>query len=442
MLIEFTVGNYRSFKDKVTFSMVAADLKLPENDTRRMNVFSVNGLDLLKTGAIYGANASGKSNLISAMKFLHYFLLLSPLPDVFKSHVYLEPFRLADRTRDQPSFFEISFTVDNKQYRYGFEVSVDRVHSEWLFWVPEKRESRLFFREGRQFKISKAFKEAKGLEERTRNDALLLTVAAQFNGPMSDKIISNLNWLLGPGLTTFSHGSKLPIMAYWELFDTFECFKTISDREAITRFLKKLDLGIYDMAVEARPKEQEERSELSHSRLSDSMSSVTTFHHQYAEDGSTTSLQRFELGKHESHGTQKLFLIAAPLMSALARGGVLIIDELDAQLHPVLAREIIDLFHSPQSNPKNAQLIFTTHDTNLLSGGQFRRDQIWFTEKDSHEASHLYSLVEFKIDEDAPFERDYIAGRYGAIPYIGGLKRLFAEMDDELTCMTESAHGR
>jgi hypothetical protein len=133
------------------------------------------------------------------------------------------------------------------------------------------------------------------------------------------------------------------------------------------------------------------------------------------------------MDEHESEGTQKLFAMAGPLVDTLENGRILVIDELDARLHPLITREIISLFNSNQTNPHNAQLIFMTHDTNILSHKFFRRDQIWFAEKDKFGATHLYSLAEYKIRNDASFENDYIQGRYGAVPFIGDLSHLIGE---------------
>ena len=147
------------------------------------------------------------------------------------------------------------------------------------------------------------------------------------------------------------------------------------------------------------------------------------------EKGLPVSLELFDLDKHESEGTKKLFALSGRLVSALKEGEVFIIDELDARLHPVLTREIVNLFNDLGKNSSGAQLVFTTQDTNLLDHHFLRRDQIWFTEKDREGTSHLYSLVEFKIDEDAPFERDYIQGRYGAIPYLGNIREVIQGED-------------
>ena len=159
------------------------------------------------------------------------------------------------------------------------------------------------------------------------------------------------------------------------------------------------------------------------------LTSVQTMHQKFDEDGTFISTELFNLSDQESEGTQKVFALAGLLVETLKEGKVLVVDEFDARLHPLISRAIVELFNSNETNPNNAQLIFMTHDTNLLSNKLFRRDQIWFTEKDRYGATDLYSLVEYKVRNDASFESDYIKGRYGAIPYIANLNHLIEAHD-------------
>uniref|UniRef100_UPI00286DE144 AAA family ATPase n=1 Tax=Chamaesiphon sp. VAR_69_metabat_338 TaxID=2964704 RepID=UPI00286DE144 len=153
---------------------------------------------------------------------------------------------------------------------------------------------------------------------------------------------------------------------------------------------------------------------------------IQTAHYKYDSNHKQLSLEHFNLGE-ESEGTQKLYGLSGLIVNLLEDGGVLIFDELDARLHPLITSAIVRLFNSSETNPKNAQLIFTTHDTNLLSGNLFRKDQVWFTEKNCYGATDLYSLAEYKIPERASFEQDYIAGKYGAVPFIGDLSRFLGK---------------
>ncbi|MGL6344879.1 MAG: AAA family ATPase [Waterburya sp.] len=435
MLIEFTVGNYLSFKEKVTFSMEATQtideisslntsLDLDwKTELNHNNVFKIDDqLSLLKSAAIYGANASGKTNLIKAISFMDRFIRDSSKNTQVKDLIDVEEFRLSTETIRKPCFFEIVFWVEKKIYRYGFEVTKKEVISEWLYYTPTKKEYKLFTRKAQEFDINKGFKEGETLKDKTRRNALFLSVNAQFNGKISQKL---LNWF--DDLSTISgiHG-HLPNSF------TVSLLKEKKFKSDIINFMQKFDLSIDDIQVIEReipsdflPKEILE--ELSQRAVRGTIVTfdIITRHRQYDSKNRFFATEDFDMESHESEGTKKIFAFAAPLLTSLKEGSVLIIDELDARLHPMLVKSIIDLFNSNDTNPKNAQLIFTTHNTNLLSNKIFRKDQIWFTEKNQYEVTDLYSLVEYSnISKEASFENDYIKGKYGAIPYIGNLKDL------------------
>jgi len=206
---------------------------------------------------------------------------------------------------------------------------------------------------------------------------------------------------------------------------------------SILNFLKKLGLGFdelkledHDIDVEALPREIPDEVKKFILKNSDGgkATSVQTIHKKFNEEGIFISNELFDIND-ESEGTQKIFSLAGPIIDTLKNGKMLIIDEFDARLHPKLSLAIVEMFNSKEGNPNNAQLIFMTHDTNLLSNKLFRRDQVWFTEKNRYGATALYSLVEYKVRNDASFESDYIKGRYGAIPYIRSLDNL-VDVDD------------
>jgi uncharacterized protein len=422
MLIEFSVGNYRSFKEKVTFSMVAANLVAKDKQLDDNNVFAVDDhLKLLKSAAIYGANASGKTNLAKALSFMKWFMINSSKETQSTEEINVEHFRLSTETETEPSFFEIIFLLDGQRYRYGFEATPSKVVSEWLFYVPKLKETKLFEREDGKISSSKTYK-ADGIQQKTRDNALFLSVSAQFNVEIAAKILSwlasNLKIISGLKDATFNY--------------TVSCLIKGESKNEITQLIKKLDLGISELAVE--------QTEITDDSLSDKMpdelkrfimekargktTSVNTIHKKFDQDGNDISTEIFNLRKQESEGTQKLFALAGPIVDALKGGKVLIVDELDVRLHPLISLAIVELFNSNETNPNKAQLIFMTHDTNLLSNKLFRRDQIWFAEKNRQGATDLYSLAEYKVRNDASFESDYIKGKFGAIPYIGNLNHL------------------
>ena len=421
MLIGFSVGNYKSFKETVTLSMVASSITEEEKELDENNVFEINHkLNLLKSAAIYGANASGKSNLIAAINFMKWFVLNSSKETQVSEAIYIEAFRLSTETEKEPSFFEIVFLLEGKTFRYGFEVNAREVVSEWLFQADDSEEQMLFERDFDNY-ILDNFPEGQGISDKTRSNALFLSVVAQFNGKVSGKI---LLWFS----KTLQLISGLQDTQYRK--ETLESFENESHRHDIIEFIKKLDLGITDIQITNKPLPiVSQKTAMFGFPYSEIKPAVKTVHRKYDAEGKQSAIELFDIDKYESEGTNKLFALVGLLLDTLRTGKILFIDELDARLHPLITRELICLFNSNETNPHNAQLIFTTHDTNLLSSKTFRKDQIWFTEKDNKGATDLYSLVEYKVGKDASFERDYIIGKYGAIPFIGNFKELLGELD-------------
>lgn len=444
MLVEFSVGNYRSFKEKVTFSMVAANISSRPSWLDEQNVFNASAdLKLLTSAAIYGANASGKSNLVAALRFMRRFVLGSSRDTQITEAIPVEPFLLSVETEAQPSHFEIVFRVDETQYRYGFEADKQQVATEWLYRLSSSRESLLFTRDGANIKVNpRNFREGRGLEERTRRNALFLSVVAQFNGAVAKTI---LLWFRSLAVNAgVNDAADLFLAAY-------HAFEKSLHRKAIEQLIKRLDVGIESIAMERIPATipgtlppeaaQQMRSLFDALASTDTPAEsieIKTFHRRFDAQGQEKDTVEFNLQEHESAGTQRLFALAYPLMDTLREGRVLVIDELDARIHPNLVIALIRLFHSPKTNPRHAQLIFTTHNTNLLSARLFRRDQIWFVEKSRQGASDIYSLVEYRtagkvVRNDASFENDYIAGRYGAIPFIDDLSELLGTSLEQTT---------
>lgn len=431
MLIEFQVGNFLSFKETVTFSMVASDINSQDEELDENNVFLVNEeLNLLKTTAIYGANASGKSNLAKAFSFMQTFVINSSKEMQITDIIEVEPFRLSTETEDKPSFFQVTFFLNGVVYKYGFKVSQKQVIKEWLL-SGKKRLFYLFERNQQQFDVRKnKFKEGLDLQNKTKLNSLFLSVSAQFNGQISTEIVrwfANYQVIFGSG----KHDDFYKTV-------TLRLFDSPSIRQNSINLIKDLDLSIQDIGITKErvspknlPSNIPDESRMLLLKSSAEVSSIHTSHAKYNGKGKVIGFEKFDLEENESEGTKKLFCFSALLLHALNNSQILIIDELDARLHPIITHKIIQLFNSKKYNPKSAQLIFMTHDTNLLNPNLFgsrllRRDQIWFTEKNQQGATDLYSLVEYDIEEDAPFERDYIQGKYGAIPFIGNFTQLLS----------------
>lgn len=399
--------------------MVAADLhsRPPELDTT--NVFQArDDLNLLTSAAVYGANASGKSNLIAALHFMRNLVLNSSRDTRLREPIDVAPYRLSTETEHAPSRFEIVFIQKSILYRYGFLVSRKQVEEEWLFATNEQKEGYLFERTADGIRVNRrTFKEGEGLQERTRPNALFLSVAAQWNGKRASNILEWFENLAVNSGVDDQAAERRRVQQY---------SRTKLSPEVIA-FVRALDLGIEDMTLEPEPDQEIPMRDDDGSIQMVTFSGATrirTAHAKYDSQDRVVATELFDLLTHESHGTRRLFSLAEPILAALRSGTVLAVDEIDARLHPILTCEIIRLFNTPEANPRHAQLIFTSHDTNLLGSGLLRRDQIWFVEKSRKGESILYSLAEYKVRNDLAYEKNYIAGRFGAIPYLGSLSAL------------------
>ncbi|GHT21546.1 hypothetical protein FACS189430_01780 [Bacteroidia bacterium] len=411
MLVEFTVGNYLSFKDKKTLSLEAASI----TEYMASNVIRTKHCDLLKSTVIYGANSSGKSNLIKAISTMQHIVLHS-VEGASTKKIDVVPFLLSTKTEQAPSFFEMIFLIDKTLYRYGFEAYNTNIASEWLFETQGKTEKPLFIRENNAIEVMQGFAEGENMEEKTRDNVLFLSVVDQFNGKTAKKIFQWFNQLVP--ISGLSHEM------YKEM--TFSVLTDDNTQDAVSTFFDILDLGFDEISWNIEPT----KMTLSGKEYPYIEKEIKTKHHKYDEKNEMIDFVEFDMQNQESSGTNKIFNISGSVINVLNKGGVLVIDELDASLHPLLTLALTKLFNSTAHNPQNAQLIFATHDTNLLHYGNYRRDQIYFVEKNSYGASDLYSLVEYKEDDnkkvrkDRSFEKDYIQGRYGAIPFIGDFSKL------------------
>lgn len=431
MLIQFSVGNYRSFRDVSTFSFVASKLRSPDKALDTDNVVRVrDDLGVLRTAAIYGANASGKSNFVRALHFMKVFVANSSKESQAGESIPIEPFRLSPETRLKPSRFEIVFIANKTQYRYGFELTGNEVVSEWLHYVPEERETMLFQRHGSEVNTNRSgFKESDGLVTKTRSNALFLSVCAQFNGPVSTMLLEwfrKLRVLMGP-------------LYVDRLRDyTARGISKGTKREQLVALLQGFDLGISDLHVDITqysaasiPKEMPDELRSFLLKNASDHSVISTEHVVMDSSGNAVGKEIFDLENNESDGTQKLFALGLPLLEALESGYVMVVDELDARLHPLLTLGLVQLFQRSQPNRRAAQLLFTTHDVTLLSNRVFRRDQVWFAEKHGTGSTELYSLAEFKVRKDARFDVDYMHGRYGGIPMLNRLQSIDFESNEK-----------
>ncbi len=440
MLLQFSVKNFKTFKDKVTLSLIASNY---DKDTRaRENIINDTTFNFraLKSAVIYGANASGKSKFLEAIAFMRHFVMNSSKESQKGESIEVDPFRLNKETESEPSEFEIVFVHKDELFRYGFEATKEKVVSEWLFHRPKTKEIELFYRDGSQFETHER-KFTKGSmvvkEGLVRDNALLVSVAAQFN---EKSAINVIEWFKA---LKFLYG--LNEMGY----QGFTMSKTESPAQKIKilELLKAADFGIQDIKlqkvdIDKLPKGMSnDMREAILRKIKEENASfvadVLMIHKKYDSNKQIVDHVEFSIDEDESSGTRKFFALIGPILDVIENGYTLVVDELDSKLHPNLVCKIVALFNSKEFNTKNAQLIFNTHDTNLLSSGLFRRDQIWFTNKDRYGEAKLYSLADFKSNEvkkNEPFEDNYIRGKYGAIPYLGffdNLKFNWSEYENE-----------
>ena len=403
MILQFSIENFLSFKEQNTLSMVATSLREDATLTENVEVpVGDTGINLLKSAVILGPNASGKSNVIKAFDFFKRFIVNSFKNVQVGEVISVDNFRLDAESVEEPSSFELIFIIADNQYRYGFTVTRDAVHGEWLYRKAcrkRAKEVEIFLREGDSFQVHPTMSLLQDIVNRkmVRPNALLLSAAAQFNDVTAVEIIS---WLTD---TTIMSCSEEDLN--WK--DALRHFDDPAMRERIVAFSQYADLGIEDI---------EKTGDV-----------VTSRHNQYDAEGRVTQSVSFPFLDNESEGTIKYFSLAYPIIDALDAGRPLIVDEFDSKMHPLLTERVISLFNSKETNPLGAQLLFTAHDTNLLSKGSFRRDQIWFTEKDRFGASSLFSLAEYKVRSGASFEKGYLAGKYGATPILGNMSNLFVK---------------
>lgn len=431
MLIQFRVENHRSLRDDQVLSFVTT------SDKAGAHVLRAEGLGeaLVPVVAIYGANASGKSNVLASLDFMRRAILDSQRRwDV--DGTARDPFLLSSKA-EEPSLYEVDLIIDGVRYRYGFQLSASRIEEEWLFTWPHGRKAMWFEREGERFEFGKTLHgENEAIRNLTRPNSLFLSAAAQNNHAALLPVFRHFDtWRLSLIRRSIGLVSR-------ELAERLDTRGGATDRAVILQLLRDADTGILDVRVESAKRRGEVlvEGETQLSLLEALLEAYTqaaipqasrtpgaqrtpgrvSFRHRSADD------------KHawlplssESAGTIALLNLAPYVVDALRSGSLLCIDELEASMHPMLALRLVRMFNDPAQNPRGAQLVFTTHDTNLLGTilGEpvLSRDQVWFTEKDDSGATHLYPLTDFHPRKEENLERGYLQGRYGAIPFLGDL---------------------
>ena len=422
MLIEFSVSNFRSIHERQTLSLVAGT----GEELRSTNVMDVDAPatpDVLRSAVIYGPNAAGKSNLILALHFIHDLVVNSAQKGQQGDEISVSPFLMdGGEASSQPTEFELIFVERDVRYQYGITLTRQRIESEWLVAYPKGSPQTWFERDARKkngWKFGPNFKGQRKLwQDSTRENALFLSTAVQLK---SEQLMPVFDW--------FRH--RLRVIARYTrlapIFSLKECERDEQVRAQIVGFLKSADLGIEGIKINRRklkhaglqlPRDMPEsmRDEVIRTIGTQEITELHLLHK--TPDGKAVPLGLSD----ESGGTQQLFGLAGPLLDVLRNGRILIVDELDTSLHPLLMRKLVQMFNDPGINRNGAQLIFSTHDTTILDREVFRRDQVWFVEKDRKLQTHLYPLTDFSPRKDENFGRGYLQGRYGAVPFVGELR--------------------
>ncbi len=447
MLIEFSVSNFRSIKDMQTLSFLATAI----NEHEQTNTFqATDKVRLLKSTCIYGANGSGKSNLVKAMWAMINFIK-APFEDRKKFDEHIQPFKLNISTRNEGSFFQIVFIIEGKTYRYGFVYLKGKIMSEWLFGTANKNEVEYFTREGKDFNINKErFKEGIGLESKTREDNLFLNVVFEFNGKIAESVralldtifvIRGSDKIIENELREYSHEAleseetKRDLMQFLQTADADIHNLKMNDDFDVEELLKKrfgmkinfdeiesIDDYYKNIDFERISKEYT----LSGGDLLSmgNQNQIISQRKLFNENEQEVGLVNFDFEEEASEGTKKMFNYAGIFVYLMKSGGTIIIDEFDARFHTKLTKTIVKLFNSEKN--KLVQCCFVTHDTNLLDNNLLRRDQIYFTEKNKKGETSVYSLNEINgVRNDSSFEKDYLKGKYGATNFISHSNSLF-----------------
>ena len=436
MLIEFKVSNYRSIGEEQILSLIPDSKK---GDS--LNNTIVRGKHkALNAIAIYGSNASGKTNLLLSMSLLDKLVHLSARSSSTTKLPY-DPFLLRDSWEKKPTKFEITFIINEDRYRFGVEFYENEIVSEWLCKKAVGREVDLFLRQGEIIETSSAFKgNSKIIDlaiEATKPNALFLSTCDMFNIEEAKTIFQWFrHFNMVDGLNTED-----------EMLNTVNLWEDEKYKDKINQYFQRLNLGVLNIDVSFKEFVSSElpnsinentRTELINQLKGKKRPIVSATHKLYNKQGAETQkVISWSLKERESEGTNKAFHLSGPILWALINGGVLIIDEIEAKLHPIMTLDTINLFLNNETNPNNAQLIFATHDTNLLSYSNLRRDQIYFSEKNKWESTEIYSLSDFvyldksnKLNKERPDtdkEKRYFEGRYGAIPMLSNFYLLNTE---------------
>lgn len=420
MLVEFSVENHHAFREKQTFSMVASAAAVQVGIGHATGISAIPRVH--REACVFGANGSGKSSLVDAMRFMMRFVCNSfrKEPD---ERIPVDPFLFHADWREKPSEFEAIFIIDENLYQYGFALTRERVEEEWLFARPRSTgRQRMIFTRSYNEKDDRFDWEINDLHlkgnrqswrDQTRPDALFLSTAVQFDAV---DLIAPYAWFR----------RKLNIIDFNEpgIVSQYTLSKIDDDgwREKVLNFLQEIDISIYDIKVQKREifelpgfnkvSKKRQSALLAEQNSDKKFRSAQFLHLDNQEKPVPIKLE------NESSGTISLFAISGIILDVLEKGSVLVVDGLNSGLHPHAFRHLVNKFDDPDSNKRDAQLIFTTHETSITENDSICSDQIWMVEKDKNLTAHLIPVSDFRNDDGRPFRKSYLQGRYGAVPRI------------------------
>lgn len=395
MLIQFNFKNFKSFKDDSSLDMTATSIT-----EHPYNLISSDDENYIKIAAIYGANASGKSSVLEAFKFMQNWIIFSFNRTATTEDIPIKRFAFDSEALKEPAEFEVFFKYKNNEYQYGFSLDNKKIFEEWFYLKKENSKNKyisLFERSEGNIKCnSKLLKGAENFIPMVENKTLFLSIISNARITYAKDIFE---WFLAPVIDYGDINFESNLTKRNSPFIENEKYQ-----KELVDFFNSIDINIEGIIVE-KPKNENDKPKVYIKHL---MKDKKTYYNMPLSE--------------ESSGTQKMFVLFNYLRSSLKKGIPIFIDQLDAKLHPLLLRYILTMFHDENINKNGAQLIYVTHDNYTLTKDIFRRDQIWFVEKDSDSVSHLYSLAEYKSEDDkkvrkdASYSKDYLLGKYGAVP--------------------------
>jgi len=415
MFVEFSLGNFRSFDQPQTLSFRATpfDSVIPE-----VNIYNTEDNEdypLLKIVGVYGPNASGKSNIIKGLSTFRDLVVFSLSNEDLVAR-RINPFKRRGGDPNDAGFFQIVLLLNNKRYRYGFTLTKNGlIASEWLFGPAKQNETHYFKRKGQSVEVnSKFFKEGDQLpQEKLRPDALFLPFCSSYDGEISQLIRNYINDFIlfeEPYRVNNNRVTRKLRLTDQLLLDGFG--------DVVLRWLNEAGMNYADIHLDKTELDDFVRRR------------VMLFKNITDDDGKSTNMV-LDLDRDESEGTKKFYNYIGGLYRLFETGGIFISDEIDNNFHPFLLKKIIALFQNRLINKSGAQLLFTSHDTNLMHPECMRRDQFYFTEKTRNDSTQLYSMADLKgIRNNADFARQYLSGFYGALPHLGNYLAIQNTFDD------------